>query len=151
MIFDQTYLIIAIAILASVTLNRGIYLYHKNRYQEVEQLQKDNGYNVLGLFGDGYYTRSKDKNDETRDKIRKIEKELRIEHFRVGLAVSVVAMILGHMCPNPIISNGLMLGSLFNIIYTSLFSWIFLEEAEKFTVSAAGLAALIFHVAYIYK
>jgi len=140
MLQDQTaiFLTIAIAFLASVTLNRGIYLYYKDNYQVIDQEKKI----------DGFY---QDHNKTLRLKVQDQEKELRIQHFRISLAISIFTMIAGHLGNHNVVSPGLMLGGLFNIIYSSITSWYYLEEAEKFTVSAVGLFTLISYVVYQYK
>ena len=132
------FLVVAIAFLTCVTLNRGIYLYHKDQYLEVDASKKV----------DDYY---RDYNRELRLKTQKQEKELRIQHFRISLAVSIFIMIMGHLSNHPIVSPGVMLGGLFNVVYSSVASWYYLEEAEKFTVSALGLFVMITYVVYRYK
>lgn len=127
---EHTYLTIAIALLSSVTLNRGIYLYHQSGYEHISQLRS--GTTVKW------------------SEIQELEKPLRIAHFRFALVLSVVIMILGSVTPNAIVGHGLMLGSVLNIFYTSIMSWWYLEEGEKFTVSAGSLAALIGFVWYRY-
>jgi hypothetical protein len=140
------YLVIAIGFLSAVTLNRGIYLYHKDKYEELESAQ-DKIFH--GYSGSGFV--SNDSNKALQKQVSDDRKKLSIQHFRVSLAGSILTIIAGNLLKNSIISSGLMLGGVINIIFSSVSSWNYLEEAEKFSVSAVALFCLIAYVVYKYK
>jgi predicted histidine transporter YuiF (NhaC family) len=140
------YLVIAIGFLSAVTLNRGIYLYHKDKYEKIENTQDKIFHNYSGS---GFL--SNDNNKVLQKQVNDDRKKLSIQHFRVSLAGSILTIIVGNLLKNSIISSGLMLGGVINIIFSSVSSWNYLEEAEKFSVSAVALFCLIAYVVYKYK
>jgi hypothetical protein len=140
------YLVMAIGFLAAVTLNRGIYLYHKDKYVALEKSETE-----LYSGNPGGVLYAGDDKKELRNQISTSRKTLSIQHFRVSLVGSVLTIIGGHLLRHPIISAGLMLGGVLNIIFSSVMSWGYLEEAEKFSISAVGLFSLIGYVVYKYK
>lgn len=124
---EFTFFSIAIAFLSAVTINRGIYLYHKDEYESIENERKHLNYS----------------NNSERDAINDKKKDMRIKVFKFQLIGSIVMMIGASFINNSIVKNGLIIGGVINIIYSSLMSWIYLEEAEKFGISILGLIMLI--------
>jgi hypothetical protein len=146
---EKGFLVVAIGFLSSVTLNRGIHMYYKEEHDAI-QTKKDNLYRnseiIINSHGSG-----KISNNSERKELEDEEKKMRIKHFRVHLIGSILTMIVGSIIPNMIIKIGIMFGGVLNLFYSSMTSWYFLEEAEKFGISAFGLGLLLTFVMYRYK
>jgi hypothetical protein len=148
----SVYLIVAIGFLSAVTLNRGIYLYHKDQYVKLEESEKNlNLYNKVGFSSSEIHDNDTSDKKALREKYYNDKKTLSMQHFRVSLVGSILTIIGGHLPRHPVVSAGLMFGGMLNIIFSSIVSWNDLEEAEKFSVSAVGLFCLIAYVVYKYK
>lgn len=156
-IYSNSILIIVIAFLSCLTINRGIYLYFDSRYKDIDVRLKDHRekygntilYSIMNPKTNYETTDSKfdETTKEEKEKeynlIRQDEKQLNILHYRFQLGISVILLLFSIIIKKQQIKFGLMLGALINIFFTSIRSWSHINEAEKFSVTAGSLAVVI--------
>lgn len=127
--YQEAFLILSIGFLVPMTVSRGIYLYYQDEYKVLEN-------------------RWSNRNQEHQDNMKKLEKSLTLKQFKITIMVATFLLILGSTIKNQTIGQGLMIGALILIIFNSIFSWRFLEEGEKFTLTILSLSILLVYVYY---
>ena len=156
-IYSNTIIIIVIALLSCLTINRGIYLYFNSRYKDIDMRLKEHRekygytslYPVINLKTNFETTNSdldetkKEEKKKIYDLIKQDEKQLNILHYRFQLGISVILLVLSIIIKKTQIKFGLMLGAFINIFFTSIRSWSHINEGEKFSVTAGSLAVVI--------
>lgn len=157
--YSSSILVIVIALLTCLTINRGIYLYFDKKYKNIDERLKEyrknygyNGYNSYPILNSKTQTEmtsdiNRDQEKEEGDKIYKLikedEKNLNIMHYRIQLGGSVVILLISMFMKKMQLKLGFMIGAFINIFYNSIRSWRHINEAEKFSITAMSLVAVV--------
>ena len=151
--YSNTLLIIVIALLTCLTLNRGIYLYFDKKYKNIDERLKEHrkkygvnsSYPILNTKTQTEMTSEVDKAEKGKmyDLIKDDEKNLNIMHYRIQLGGSVMILLVSMFIKKIQLKLGFMIGAFINIFYNSVRSWRHINEAEKFSITAISLAAVV--------
>jgi hypothetical protein len=154
-------LIIAIIVLTSISVNKGLKLIFDKQQKEFntqnEKYNHKHG-NMVCLSEscetvkqynkDTYEDAKEDVDVMSRENLDNMEKSLNSLQFRTQVGASVLLLICATFIPNQIVRDGIMGGCVVNVIYASTGYWRHMGEVEKFSVSTVSLVAL---VAFIMK
>ena len=162
---DYTNMIITIviALLACLTINRGIYLYFDNQYKDIDKRIKEhhkkyklNSYiplinrktnlEEIGNNVEDERNNVEDERNKNYNLIKDDEKKLNILHFRIQLLGSVILLLVSFFIKKNQIKFGFMIASFINIFFNSVRNWYNINEAEKFSITAISLFVVVFFV-----
>ena len=161
--YINVIIIIVIALLACLTMNRGIYLYFNNKYKNIDERLKDydKKYKTNSLYIPNInpktnleQTGNENINKEERlneyNQIKEDEKKLNVQHFRIQLLGSVIVLILSFFIKKTQLKIGFLLAAFINIFVNTLKSWYQINEAEKFSITAFSLIIIVIFVLKFY-
>lgn len=161
--YINVIIIIVIALLACLTMNRGIYLYFNNKYKNIdERLKKYNKkYKINSLYipninpktnleQTGNESINKEERLNEYNQIKEDEKKLNVQHFRIQLLGSVIVLILSFFIKKLQLKIGFLLAAFINIFVNTLKSWYQINEAEKFSITAFSLIIIVIFVLKFY-
>jgi hypothetical protein len=138
-IYSNSILVIVIALLTCLTLNRGIYLYFDKKYKNIEERLKDH----RTKSGTEVTNENVEEKNKEYDLIKEDEKKLNILYYRIQLGASVVILLVAICLKKMQLKMGFMIGAFINIFYNSVRNWRHINEGEKFSITAISLGAVI--------
>lgn len=157
--YFNVIIIIVIALLACLTMNRGIYLYFNNKYKNIDErlkeydkkYKKNSQYipNInpkTNLEQTGNENINKEERLNEYNQIKEDEKKLNVQHFRIQLLGSVIVLILSFFIKKTQLKIGFLLAAFINIFVNTLKSWYQINEAEKFSITAFSLIIIVIFV-----